>query len=121
MNVTSIRALLRFGAVLTFAAGLIGTAHADGGTDVPTQIVRFTDLNMASPQDVATLYRRINSAAQAVCPDPRSESGIRANQAKFCLRWAVEGAVRRINAPQLTALWQKNPRSAPALLADRTP
>jgi UrcA family protein len=84
--------------------------------------VRFADLHLSSPQDAAELLRRINSAAQAVCPNPDSESGIRANQARYCLKQAIQSAVQRVDAPALTALFlQEHARPASRLLARNTP
>ena len=100
-----IRTLTHLGAGLVIAVSWSGAAHAAGDAGVSAKVVHVSDLNLRSSQDVAELFRRINFAAQAVCPDPDSESGIRANQARYCLKQAVQNAVRRVNSPALTALF----------------
>jgi len=116
-----IRTLTYFGASLIIAASCTSAANADSGPSVPSQVVRVADLNLNSQQDAAELLRRIDSAAHAVCPDPDRETGIRANQARFCLKQAVEAAVRNINSPVLTALVREHARTAPTRLARSTP
>jgi UrcA family protein len=114
--------LTRFCAGLILAATCATAVHAADDTGLPTQAVRVADLNMNSSQDVAELLRRIDSAAQTVCAEPATESGIRANQARFCLKQAVQSAVQRINSPKLTALFlHEHASPAPELLARRTP
>jgi len=118
----SIRALTHLGASLVIAASCMSAVHAADAAGVPTKVVRFADLNIGTQQDAAELLRRINYAAQAVCPDPYSESGIRANQARYCLKQAVQSAVRRVNSPALTTLFlQEQARPAPVMLVRSTP
>jgi UrcA family protein len=118
----STRTLTRLGASLVIAASWIGAAHAAGGADMPIQVVHVADLKLSSPQDMAELLRRISTAAQEVCPNPRSESGIKANQARYCLKDAVQSAVRRVNSPVLTALFLRgHTDSTSTMLALRTP
>jgi len=120
--VKSTRMLTRLGASLVIATSWMNIAHAAGDPEVPTQVLHVADLKRSSPQDMAELLRRISFAAQEVCPDPRSESGIRANQARYCLKQAVHSAVQRINSPELTALYlRKGTDSASGMLALRTP
>jgi UrcA family protein len=117
-----IRLATQLSAGLVIAASWMNVVHAADDASESTTIVRLADLNLGSPQDAPEALRRINLAAQAVCPDPASLSGIRANQARYCLAQAVQSAVRRVNSPALTALLlHEHARSAGALLARSTP
>jgi UrcA family protein len=117
-----IRTLTHLGVGLAIATSWAGMVFAADDAGVPTKVVRIADLNLNSSQDVAELLRRINSAAQAVCPNPDSESGIRANQARYCLKQAVQSAVQRVDSPALTALsLHEHARPASPLLARSTP
>lgn len=58
--------------------------------------VRFADLNLASPPDVAELYRRIEYAARKVCME-------HVRDREECTRRAISNAVTKIDRPVLTA------------------
>lgn len=58
--------------------------------------VRFADLNLAVPQDVAELYRRIEYTARKVCRD-------HVRDREECTRRAVSNAITKIDRPALTA------------------
>lgn len=84
-----IRVATHLSASLVIAASCMSVVYAADDAVAPTKAVRLADLNLGSPQDAPEALRRINLAAQAVCPDPASLSGIRANQARYCLAQAV--------------------------------
>jgi UrcA family protein len=50
---------------LTFSAA----SAAGSGEQVQSEIVRFGDLNLASPAGVKTLHQRLNAAAYRVCDE----------------------------------------------------
>ncbi|HUN25305.1 MAG TPA: UrcA family protein [Steroidobacteraceae bacterium] len=81
--------------------------------------VRYSDLNLALPSDVAELYRRISIAADQVC-GPRALTGSYSASAGYtrCFDRAVEHAVAHVGQPALTAFYQeKLQRSGPHELA----
>jgi UrcA family protein len=68
---------------------------------VPSVTVRYDDLNLATPAGVDALYRRISSAARAVCWDESSRGLNFVAASKLCQANAVDKAVREVNNPQL--------------------
>ena len=100
-----------FAATLTLAAFAAGTpAFASEGNDrVPSIDVSYSDLNISNRSGAETLLRRIRSAAMSVCganENARSFRDLKATRAaRVCVRTAVEAAVRQVNAPMVTALY----------------
>jgi UrcA family protein len=90
-----------------FAAG----AAAD---EVRSLSVRYTDLNLDRPADVARLYQRIRLAAEDVC-GPRLLTGSHVPAAGYqrCFADAVAQAVARVDRPALSAYHQQRLGSAP--------
>jgi UrcA family protein len=75
------------------------------GQQPPSQVVRFSDLNLSTPVGIRTLYTRIANAAWSVCSDliPRG-NGPSAIKNDECRRVLVDIAVSEVNRPELTAL-----------------
>jgi len=67
----------------------------------PAVTVRYDDLNLATPAGVDALYRRISSAARAVCSDENSRGLAFVAATELCRANAVAKAVREVNNPQL--------------------
>ena len=86
------------------AAGLATAAAAE---TAPTRSITFGQVDMNDTVAVNSLYARIKGAAHAVCD---SNSPIRSVAAKdaACYTRAVESAVRRVNAPALTAIYSRS-------------
>ncbi len=82
---------------LTLAASLPAAALAAEPV-VKSELVRYDDLNLASPAGVATLERRINSAARRVCNyyDDRGLSRIRSKEVSDCLDDALASARQEV-------------------------
>jgi UrcA family protein len=89
---------------LVLGALVCGPALADAPAE-PAQAVKYSDLNLKSPEAVVTLYQRIERAADQVCQMPRGtlqlklESDLRA-----CRRDAADRAILQANVPALSAL-----------------
>jgi UrcA family protein len=82
--------------------------YADSGAQPPAAAVRFTDLNLDSRADVATLFRRIQNAAAEVCKQYDSYGSLVPSAAhQSCIRDAVSGAVRKVDSPLLTAYYSE--------------
>jgi UrcA family protein len=80
---------------------------------VPSRVVRFADLNLASEKDVATLYHRIQQAARLVCSsDLFMSEPSRVRKLELCIDATVERAIGDVNRPPLTALHRKTPHLA---------
>jgi UrcA family protein len=92
-----------FAVASAFAALAVTTASfAAPYSDAPRSVtVRYDDLNLATSAGVDALYRRISTAARAVCPDEYSRdlAVVAANQR--CRANAIANAVREVNNPQL--------------------
>ena len=105
----SITKLLRVApiAVLSLACA---AAYADSATVEFQQAsaVRFSDLNLSRPSDVARLYQRIATAADKLC-GPRSLTGAYSKSAIYqsCYSDTVAQAVARVNRAPLTAYYEE--------------
>ncbi len=94
-------------------AAVLGTdvAAAVVPAAAPSIVVRYSDLDVATPNGAAKLYRRIATAAHKVCPDADS-SRLEDKMATWsCRRQAVNRAVESVNSPEVAGLL-KHPRVA---------
>jgi UrcA family protein len=90
---------------LLASLALCGPARAQTPTgdakSAPSEVVRYSDLDLSSPAGIRTLYGRIQNAAWRVCllmvPAPGIESG-------KCRQTLIDVAVGEVNKPALTAL-----------------
>jgi UrcA family protein len=95
---------------LSAAANLAKAADAPATASV---VVRYADLDVATPNGAAKLYRRIASAAHQVCPQADSSRLEDKMAAWSCRRQAVNRAVEQVNSPQVASL-MKHTRLAAA-------
>jgi UrcA family protein len=77
--------------------------HSDAA---PSVRIAYHDLDIATPQGIATLYVRIRRAAADVCGAGRPETGTRLSTGAIdaCTRRAVDATIRQIGVPGLVAL-----------------
>jgi UrcA family protein len=76
--------------------------------------VRFTDLNLDRPHDVARLYYRIRGAAQSICGEPDPVFADWANPVRqHCVSDAIARAVAQVDRPALSAYHQRQVRLSP--------
>ena len=105
-RIRTVTATLVWASVVTLSSA---NALAGGGPDPAGDMsgirVRYGDLDLSKPQDVAHLYRRIKRAAYMICGAPSSWDG-RISFVETCRQKTIEDAVARINMPQLTAFYQ---------------
>ncbi|MDB6090656.1 MAG: hypothetical protein JWN85_3440 [Gammaproteobacteria bacterium] len=80
-------------------------AAAASSEAAPTQVVNYSDLDLATPEGTLALYRRIASAAQKVCPLENSRDLARRAHSNACRTEAMARAVRDINSSRLAALY----------------
>ena len=89
-----------------FGSAAVGTpwtsVHASEPATV-SKIVKFSDLDIQTVDGAKVLYHRIQLAAQEVCR-PIALDPIMREAAPSCLASAVDNAVKKVNAPYLTAL-----------------
>ena len=109
------------GAAALLAATFGPIAWAEPAAETPpSKAVIYSDLNMDSPAGVASLYRRIQKAAEGVCEYPLDLDQVRkVVMRKACKARATERAVMQVDIPALNALHlaskEREPR--PAALA----
>ena len=109
------RSILIYATAMWLACVLVAfDAHA--GDDVRSETVKFADLNVGTPAGVEALYGRIHAAASHVCQQPGGEL----QAERTCMRRAESGAIGKVNAPLLTAFYQKKTGSKPqTIIANR--
>jgi UrcA family protein len=92
--------------VVAVAAFVPVVSQAD---DAPQIKVSYAKVDLSSPQGAALLYKQLAHAAKEVCPDPafESRSFLIEQDMRKCRTRAIEGAVRSINSPQLTAIFEQ--------------
>jgi UrcA family protein len=92
-------------AVSAVAIGVLSIASAGAADqhDRYSTSVRFSDLNIHTPEGIATLYRRIRQAAEAVCRPYEIRELEQESGARICFDDAVANAVKSVNLPSLTA------------------
>jgi UrcA family protein len=89
---------------LALGALACGPALADAPAE-PATTVKFGDLNLNSTEAVATLYQRIERAADQVCQMPRGTLQLKLeSELKACRRDATDRAILQANVPALSAL-----------------
>jgi UrcA family protein len=91
------------GCVVAAAAGVADAATPPA--DVPSMIVRYADLDLTTEQGAHTLYRRIQSAAQYVCPSADIRDLERSAISRSCQEQAVARAVQAVSSPRLAAVY----------------
>ncbi len=101
------------GAVLVIGSGAV---QAERPSDLRTVTVRYSDLNLATPAGVETLYHRLNVAARTVCgPSHERQLEMQRSQ-RECNETAVEDAVatleKRTQLPRLRAQLESTARGA---------
>ena len=67
-------------------------------------MMTYGDLNLANPQGVGQLYRRIVGAAQQVCDALNGRSLQAKEQFSICTKQSIARAVSAVDQPALTAL-----------------
>ena len=99
-------ALLGFAAAEATLSGAAAFAQTPANDYAPSITVRYADLDLASPVAVQVLYRRVETAAKAVCNHGESRELARQVAAERCVDNAVNNAIHKIDVPQLNALYR---------------
>jgi UrcA family protein len=103
-------------AAVSFISLACANAYADAPSDTHASIVKFRDLDLNRPHDVAKLYNRITVAADRVC-GPRSLTGSYYKTADYesCYADAVARAVAHIDQPAVTSYYRQQRLAEPSL------
>jgi UrcA family protein len=104
--------IVRMVALLMLPALFMVESAAAAAAEVPPAVtVRYNDLNLDSSADIASLYRRIESAATVVCEPaegPQSVSRMQWTAWNECFYHAIAKAVRAVHNDKLRAYhWQR--------------
>jgi UrcA family protein len=95
-------------AMLASAWPLAALADPAEGRDSVVQAIRvpYGDLDLNTPQGIATLYVRIHKAASELCDARRPAIGTRliSTVAKSCVRSSVAATVKQLRVPGLATL-----------------
>lgn len=98
------------GAAVSVLSAVCAPAYANTPPPIgsPLELVRYNDLNLDQPRDVARLFNRVSSAADKVC-GTRSFAGHYNKLADYeiCYKDTVASAVAHIDLPSVTAYFQQ--------------
>jgi UrcA family protein len=97
MKTSNFTKYVAIAAVAATSVGAVTTGADAAEPTAPTRVVRYNDLNLNKPTDVAVLYKRIQSAAEQVCGDAHSRQLAEAMAAKACVREAVYASFHSMN------------------------
>jgi UrcA family protein len=105
MKPTMFRRSVLAGVALLCGSAMALSAFAKGmDPETRAEVIEYQDLNLATPQAVQILYRRIENAADRVCGrvSPREMAAF--DKYRECRGRAVTDAVKQNDIPALTAL-----------------
>ena len=116
---TNLRRVIATAIFSALASGGAADCTAAGGTDAPQAIVKYGDLNIASPQGAAALYTRIRAAAEQVCRS-FDRRGLASKELRdTCIHKAIADAVTKVDQPALFAVYSAKNRTSQFLTTDR--
>jgi UrcA family protein len=109
MTTSTLKTLI-FTTLLVLATGNALADSAAKKTLAPAPVsVRYDDLNLANAEGAHVLYNRISEAARKVCgPSFATFYPGKWREWKECYQSTVDAAVKRVDAPMLTALHAKS-------------
>jgi len=111
----------KIAAATLIAVATLASAAAYADNALPSQAVKFGDLNLNSAQGAATLYKRILAAARNVCPGDESDRQLGPISVRqSCTDEAVARAVRQINNTTLTSYYSEKTGHLVGTLAANT-
>ena len=104
----------------TLALGF-SAANAADGTNPPTAIVKYQDLNISAGAGASALYARIRSAAQSVCRS-YDQRDLESQALKHdCISHAIAKAVAEVNDPALFTVYDAHsPKPLPRTLVSQS-
>jgi UrcA family protein len=91
-------------ACLAVASTAVHATDRFSDSEPTKKTVTYGDLNLANPQGVGQLYRRIVGAAQQVCDAPNGRSLHAKEQFSICTKQSIARAVSAVDQQAMTAL-----------------
>jgi|SRR5277367_3337472 UrcA family protein len=120
MIMNTIRTKLYAAVCVLFGSAAVGTPWTSAQASEPpppSKTVKFADLDIQTVEGAKVLYHRIRLAADQVCSS-LDDPTMREAKPK-CVATAVDNAVKKVNAPYLTALRFGNGNSSNVRLASK--
>ena len=117
----TIRTKLYAAVCVLFGSAAVGTPWTSAQADEPpppTKTVKFADLDIQTVEGAKVLYHRIRLAAHQVCLEIARDPVMREG-AQGCIDKAIDHAVKKVNAPYLTALRFGNGNNGNVRLASK--
>lgn len=96
------------------AIALAGMAAPSALAESRTVSVRvaYGDLNLASPAGAKTMMDRLQSASKRACGNTGARGAMETRMARTCMKQAMTDAVKRLDAPVVTAMFMDDGRYA---------
>lgn len=97
--------------LLMVLCGLVGVTSvgavnaATPAENVPSITVRFDPQSLETDSGARAVYRRLETAAKAVCPDPVQSRPFASRAVEHCREQAVARAVHAIDSPRLAEIY----------------
>jgi len=121
-SIRSPRSLIAAATLSALISSFSAVSNAADAGDVPTAVVKYADLDIATSHGAAALYNRIRGASEGLCsPYDRGDAAVKLLW-KQCVQHAIEGAVTKVDQPALSAVYAAKYgvlRPANILTADR--
>jgi UrcA family protein len=121
MTMNTIRTKLYAAICVLFGSAAVGTPWTSAQASEqppPTKTVKFADLDIQTVEGAKILYHRIRLAANKVCASLGEDPGMR-EAMPHCVNTAIDIAVRKVDAPYLTALRFGNGNNGNVRLASK--
>lgn len=102
----TIRSKLYAAICVLFGSAAVGTPWTSAQASEqppPSKTVKFSDLDIQTVAGAKILYHRIRVAANQVCEPIVHDPALR-EATPGCINTAIDNAVKKVNAPYLTAL-----------------
>jgi len=112
-NTTKTRRLAGIVALSLSVVTFVRIAHADSIDGAPTKTVAYGDLNLDSPSGAKALYRRIQTAARAVCSPLEGKDLAFLAAWQSCYDHAIDEAVDKVNNNRVTLVRAQTTGHAP--------
>ncbi len=97
-------ALIALGATSTLAVTVQAATPSADNADVPSVIVRYSELDASSSDGARHLYARLKAAARTVCTPLEGRSLAQKESYDRCYNTALEAAVTKVDHETLSAL-----------------
>jgi UrcA family protein len=94
--------------------------HADSAGQLPTEAVRYGDLDLDTRSGIETLFRRIRIAAAEVCREYEPQgTRLPSSAYRSCTRNAISRAVGNVDSPLLKAYYNEREHRDSLITASR--